>query len=92
MGYRLKVFRVRQIRKQPHLACGRDDFDMKRMVVQESALWTRPLLRHNLSLQPVFWIRIRIDFDRLDPDPGGQKCPTKIEKSLENSCFDRVQH
>jgi hypothetical protein len=24
---------------------------------------------------------IRIDFGRLDPDPGGQKLPIKIEKS-----------
>jgi hypothetical protein len=24
--------------------------------------------------------RIRIDFDQLDPDPGGQNNPTKIEK------------
>jgi hypothetical protein len=60
------------------------------MVVQECALWTRPLLRHNLSLQPVFWVRIRIDYGRLDPDPHwecgsrtnpkGQKLPTKIGK------------
>jgi hypothetical protein len=32
---------------------------------------------------------IRIDFSRLDPDPGpgGQKLPTKIEKNSEISCF-----
>jgi hypothetical protein len=33
------------------------------------------------TYQPVFRIRIRIDFGPLDPDPGGQKLPTKIEKS-----------
>ncbi len=27
------------------------------------------------------WIRIRINFGRLDPDPGEQTLPTKIEKS-----------
>jgi hypothetical protein len=26
-------------------------------------------------------------FELLDPDPGGQKLPTKIEKSPEFSCF-----
>jgi hypothetical protein len=25
-------------------------------------------------------MRIRIDFGRLDPDPGGRKIPTKTEK------------
>jgi hypothetical protein len=32
-------------------------------------------------------IRIRIDFVRLDSDQGGQKSPTKTEKSEEISCF-----
>jgi hypothetical protein len=27
-------------------------------------------------------------FELLDPDPGGQKLPTKIEKSRELSCFE----
>jgi hypothetical protein len=31
--------------------------------------------------------RIRIAFDRLDPDPGEQKTP-KIEKMKEISCFE----
>jgi hypothetical protein len=26
-----------------------------------------------ISYSPVLWIRIRIDFGRLDPDPRGQK-------------------
>jgi hypothetical protein len=39
--------------------------------------------------KPVLRIRIRIDFGRLDPDPdpGGQKLPTKVEKSEDISCF-----
>ncbi len=41
-------------------------------------------IRINLS----FWIRIRgIQIADPDPDPGGQKWPTKIEKSPEFSCF-----
>jgi hypothetical protein len=36
----------------------------------------------------VFWIRIPIDFGWVDSDPGGQIRPTKIEKSLEISCFE----
>ncbi len=31
---------------------------------------------------------IRIDFGRLDPDPGRQKLPTQLEKSEEVSCFE----
>jgi hypothetical protein len=31
---------------------------------------------------------IRIDCGRLDPAPGGQKLPTKIEKNLEISYFE----
>ncbi len=38
-------------------------------------------IRINLSC----WIRIRIQI--ADPDPGGQKWPTKVEKSPEFSCF-----
>jgi hypothetical protein len=36
------------------------------------------------------WIRIRIDFSRLDPDPnpGGQKSPQKLQKNEETSCFE----
>jgi|LakMenEpi03Aug12_release.lakeMendotaPanAssembly.Ray.scaffolds.fasta_scaffold4135339_1 hypothetical protein len=39
-----------------------------------------------LCRQAVLWIRIRIDFGRLvpDPDPGGLKWPSKIEKKLKN--------
>jgi hypothetical protein len=37
--------------------------------------WTR--------IQSVQWIRTRI----WNPDPGGQKLPTKIEKSKENFMF-----
>ncbi len=40
----------------------------------------------------VLWIRIRIliriEFGRLDPDPGGQKLPTKSGKNLKISCFE----
>jgi hypothetical protein len=36
---------------------------------------------------PVLWIRISIEFDRLDPYPGVQKWPTKIGKSEEISCI-----
>ncbi len=39
-------------------------------------------IRINLSC----WIRIRIQI--ADPDPVGQKWPTKIEKSTEFSCFE----
>jgi hypothetical protein len=39
-------------------------------------------IRINLSC----WNRIRIQI--ADPDPGGQKLPTKIEKSTEFSCFE----
>ncbi len=35
---------------------------------------------------PGQWIRIRIRIQ--DPDPGGQKWPTKIEKSEEISSFE----
>jgi hypothetical protein len=38
-------------------------------------------IRINLS----YWIRIRIQI--ADPDPGGKKWPTKIEKSTEFSFF-----
>jgi hypothetical protein len=43
-------------------------------------------IRINLSC----WIRIRIrsQIADPDPDPGGQKLPTKIEKSTEFSCFE----
>jgi hypothetical protein len=37
-------------------------------------------LKKNLLSVLVFWIRIRIDFGWLDPDPGGQKRPTKMDK------------
>jgi hypothetical protein len=33
------------------------------------------------------WIRICIQIANPDPDPGGQKWATKIEKSPEFSCF-----
>jgi hypothetical protein len=38
----------------------------------------------------VLWIRIRIDFGRLEPDldPGGQKLPTKKRKSDESYWFE----
>jgi hypothetical protein len=36
----------------------------------------------------MLWIRIRIDFGQLDPDPGGKKWPKKIEKSEEISRFE----
>jgi hypothetical protein len=40
-------------------------------------------------MEAVFRIRIRIDFGRLepDPDPGGQKLPTKIEKNYVLKCW-----
>jgi hypothetical protein len=43
----------------------------------------------------VVWIRTRMDpiyFGRLDldPDPGVQKCPTKIGKREEISCFEEL--
>ncbi len=41
-------------------------------------------IRINLSC----WIRIRIRIPYADPDPGGQKWPTKTEKSDEISCFE----
>jgi hypothetical protein len=41
-------------------------------------------IRINLSC----WIRIRIQIADPVPDPGGQKLPTKIEKSTEFSCFE----
>ncbi len=36
-----------------------------------------------IRIQSGQWIRIRI----WDPDPGGQKCPTKIEKNFWNFMF-----
>jgi hypothetical protein len=40
-------------------------------------------IRINFSCWIRIWIRIQI----ADPDPGGEKLPTKIEKSPEFSCF-----
>jgi hypothetical protein len=34
------------------------------------------------------WIRIRIQNPDPEPDPGGQKLTTKIEKSKEILCFE----
>jgi hypothetical protein len=41
-------------------------------------------------MKAMFRIRIRIDFGLLDPDPdpGGQKLPSKIEKKEEISSFE----
>jgi hypothetical protein len=41
-------------------------------------------LKKNISQRrqyknPVLWIRIHIDFGRLDPDPGGKNYPEKRE-------------
>jgi hypothetical protein len=41
-------------------------------------------IRINLSC----WIRIRIRIQIADPDPGGEKRPTKIEKSTRFLCFE----
>jgi hypothetical protein len=43
---------------------------------------------HQIPVFSVLWIRIRVDFGQPDPDPGGQKLPTKIEKGEEISCFE----
>ncbi len=43
--------------------------------------------------QSGLWIRIRINWVAgSDPDPGGQKWPTKIEKSKEFSCFEVMDY
>jgi hypothetical protein len=39
------------------------------------------------SIQTGQWIRIRIQNPDPDTDPGGQKCPTKVGKNSEISCF-----
>jgi hypothetical protein len=40
-----------------------------------------------IRIQSGQWIRIRIHILNPDPDPGGQKWPTKLEKNQEVSCF-----
>ncbi len=45
------------------------------------------LIRIRIRINLSCWIRIRIQTAYPDPDPGGQKLPTKIEKSPEFSCF-----
>jgi hypothetical protein len=39
-----------------------------------------------IRIQSGQWIRIRIR--NPDPDPGGQKLPTKVEKNSKSSCFE----
>ncbi len=39
-----------------------------------------------IRIQSGQWIRIR----NLDPDPGGQKGPTKVEKNQGISCFEAL--
>ncbi len=53
---------------------------------REAGLRFRIRIRINSSC----WIRIRIRIQIAapDPDPGGQKLPTKIEKSTEFSYFE----
>jgi hypothetical protein len=41
---------------------------------------------HGSALILVVWILVHIG--NADPDPGGQKLPTKIEKSFEIPCFE----
>ncbi len=41
-----------------------------------------------IRIQSGQWIRIRIRNSDPDPDPGGQKWPTKVEKSCKSSCFE----
>ena len=41
-----------------------------------------------IRINLICWIRIRIQIADPDPDPGGEKRPTKIEKSTEFSCFE----
>jgi hypothetical protein len=38
------------------------------------------------------WIRIWIRIQNTDQDPGGQKFPTKIEKSKEFLCFEALDN
>jgi hypothetical protein len=40
----------------------------------------------SIRIQSGQWIRIWIR--NLDPDPGGQKFPTKVEKICKISCFE----
>jgi hypothetical protein len=40
----------------------------------------------------IWVILIRIGIKNADPDPGGQKWPTKIEKNKEISCFEALDH
>jgi hypothetical protein len=37
-----------------------------------------------IRIQSGQWIRIRIR----NPDPGGQKLPTKVEEKFKSSCFE----
>jgi hypothetical protein len=41
-----------------------------------------------IRIQSAQWIRIRTRIRNPDPDPGGQKLPTKAEKNYEISCFE----
>ncbi len=43
---------------------------------------------YRIRIQSGQWIRLRIHIQNPDPDPGGQKLPTKVEKNLEISCFE----
>ena len=43
-----------------------------------------PGLRIRIRIQSGQWIRIRI----WNPDPGGKKLPTKVEKICKSSCFE----
>ncbi len=52
----------------------------------KTTLWS-PVQFRKVYLNPVFRIRIRIQSGQRIPDQGGQKLPTKREKSLEISCW-----
>ncbi len=53
-------------------------------------VWSGLRIRIRIHINLSCWlrIRIRIQIADPDPDPGGQKLPTKIEKSTEFSCFE----
>ncbi len=60
--------------------------DPKNIEKSEEFSWFKTGFRIRIRINFSCWIWIRIQI--ADPDPGGQKWPTKIEKSTEFSCVE----
>jgi hypothetical protein len=54
----------------------------------KSGAGLRIRIRIRICIKLSCWIGIWIRIQNADPDPEGQKLPTKIEKSTEFSCFE----